>query len=102
MLFKIANTVTPTSAKTALSIPVIPIAPKSKKQNLTPAERIMSSQTIFLVNFEILIADETFLGLSSTKTMSEASTLAGLPPIHMLNPTSASVSDGASLIPSPT
>ena len=78
-LFNIAITVTPTSAITALSIPVTPNAPSDKNVSFIIADKIIFCQTIFRVYFEISIACGIFEILSFEITMSLASILAEFP-----------------------
>ncbi len=53
MLFITANSITPTSAKTASHIPEIPKAPRIQKLPFIPNEKIIFSRTILLVRLAI-------------------------------------------------
>ena len=92
---------TPTSAKIAAHMLVIPRAPRIRQANFTTRAKTMFWYTIRRHFFDIFIALEIFIGSSSIRTTSAASIAASEPKAPMAMPMSALVSTGASLIPSP-
>ena len=80
----------------------MPKNPRISTANLTPRANQMFCFTIRRVFREIRMAVTIFAGLSSMRTTSAASMAASDPRAPMAMPTSARVSTGASLMPSPT
>ena len=104
-ILKLLNTdiiVTPTSAKTAKYIGVIPIIAKININNLKLMANIILLKITLLVNLLILIAFVILLKSSFIKTISLASTVASLPIFPIAIPMSDNLITGASFIPSPT
>ena len=93
---------TPTSPNTASHMLAMPSAASTRISSLTPSAKMMFCQTIVMVLRATRIAREMLDGLSSMSTTSAASIAASEPIAPMAMPTSARVSTGASLMPSPT
>ena len=102
MEFRTASTITPTSAKIAIHILAIPIAPRSRHTSFTPIENHMFSFTIRRHFTDIFIAFDIFMGSSSIRTISAASIAASDPIAPIAMPISALERTGASFMPSPT
>ncbi len=99
MAFKTAETVTPTSAKTASQMVAIPPAPRRSTTALMPIAKTIFCQTIFRVLLAIFIALTIFEGSSVISTTSAAFMAASEPTPPIAIPTSARARTGASSMP---
>ena len=93
---------TPTSPKTASHMLAMPNAASRRISTFTPMANTMFCQTIRMVLRATRMAWAILEGRSSMRTTSAASIAASEPIAPMATPTSARMSTGASLMPSPT
>ena len=100
--FRMANTATPTSAKTASHMVAQPNTLNIKTTNLTIKANAMFSLATLMVFREIRMAFGKLRKSSFKRTKSAASTAASDPISPMATPTPARAKTGASLTPSPT
>lgn len=102
MAFNTANTITPTSANTAIHIVAKPTAASNSTSTLTHMANHTFCRAMPSVRRAMCMAVTIFEGLSSINTTSAASMAASEPSAPIATPTSARANAGASFMPSPT